>query len=497
MRLLSLIIAIYLFNSIIYAGEIKRVLNNNMTLKTNVLPNNVDNLSDAFSNGVFYGRIRMDSFRYDYKELDRDNYAFGLGGSLIYKSAPFLGLSTTIGFYYSDSPFSFLHMSNKDVGIIKSGKDTFSRKKVRDDGDWSIAVLAQLNLQYKYSNTTLKVGRQIFESFLTKSNDTKMIPNTFNGYTLVIKEIPKTTIRVAYFTAQKLRDHTTFHDVITFKDSSGDVWANNDDSAVHKGLSYVNFKMAGKNTNHELIITDISNVSVKNLKINLTYGIVPDVVSSITSELNYKIALPSNATITPGIRYMQQIDNGGGKIGGANLKGNFGLDKGVTINNLGYNGVHSLNSNIWMARLVLNKGPIKAKIAYSAVANESDIVAPWRGFPTGGYTRAMAQYNWYANTKTTDFEINYDFDKAGLISGFSSMVRYAMQNFDEAKQGAGIQADSNIMQIDLREHLTQNLYVKLRVGLVNAKRMSPNAGVNAGKDLNSYREYRFGLNYLF
>ena len=185
---------------------------------------------------------------------------------------------------------------------------------------------------------------------------------------------------------------------------------------------------------------------------------------------------------------MKQFDNGGGEVGGATLKGTLA---GSVGNSLGYKDASSLDSSIWMTRLVLKKGPLKAKVAYSAVEDAADIVAPWRGFPTGGYTRAMGQYNWYANTKTFDIEANYDFDKAGMIKGFSAMIRYAMQNFDALKQAAGVQADSNVIHMDFRENFKNGLYAKLRVGLVNA-----DARVGS-IDKDSYNEYRFELNYLF
>jgi len=468
----------------------KRELKNNMMEVYNVLPGTADNFTDAFANGVFYGRLRANAFRWDWKDDDfnNDNKAFGLGGSMIYKTAPLAGVSATAGLYYSNSPFPGLRVDNADVGDVKAGKDTFSRYNVKTTDDWSMATLAQAYLQYDISKTSFKIGRQIFESFLTKSNDTKMIPNTFNGLTVEMKEIPKTTIRGAYFNAQKLRDHTTFHDVITFKDSSGESWNNNDDSAVHKGLSYANFTAAGEDTDHALIIADIRNKSIENLQIDVTYGAVPDVVSSITGELNYKIGLPGGFSLTPGIRYMHQMDNGGGEIGGATLKGTLA---GVTGDALGYKDASSLDSSLAMARLVLEQGPLKVQAAYSAVGDEADIVAPWRGFPTGGYTRAMAQYNWYANTKTTAAEVFYDFGKAKIVPGFSAMARYAMQNFDEAKQAAGVQADSNILHIDLRQKIMAGLDAKLRVGLVSADERVD------GSDKDSYNEYRFEVNYLF
>ena len=41
----------------------KRQLKNNMMVVTNTTPGSVDNLSDMFKEGVFYGRLRMNSFR--------------------------------------------------------------------------------------------------------------------------------------------------------------------------------------------------------------------------------------------------------------------------------------------------------------------------------------------------------------------------------------------------------------------------------------------------
>lgn len=479
----------------------KRDIKDNMQEVYNVLPSSVDNLSDAFTNGMFYGRLRANYFKYDWKAPSsslKNNSELGIGGSLIYKTAPLKGISATAGFYYSDSPFEGTRVDTKtDLTYMKSGKDTISRYDAYNSGRYYMAVLGQAYVQYDVSKTSVKAGRQIFESLLTSSNDTKMIPNTFEGLTVETKELPKTTIRGAYFTAEKLRDHSTFHDVITYGDGSSNAvatWNGNDDSVAHKGLSYANFVAAGKSVNHQLIVADISNKSIDNLKIDVTYTAVPEVVSNLTGELNYKIALPGGYNLTPGVRYMQQIDNGGGKVGGASLNGNLATWTGstATYNTAkGYSTADSLNGSATMARLALDKGPLKAQIGYSTVADNADIIAPWRGFPTGGYTRVMAQYNWMANTKTSEAEVSYDFGKAKILKGFSATAKYAMQDFDEAKQAAGNQADSNVIEVDFRQQIAKGLDAKFRFGSANAKDRV------AGGNKDSYNEYRFEVNYLF
>lgn len=488
--------AICIFAAVLGSDEIKpkRVLQGNMNEVYNTLPSAANNINEAFANGMFYGRLRTNIFRYDWEApdntLNADNKAFGLGGSLIYKTAPLSGLSATAGFYYSSSPFDSLREDEVDIGFVKSGKDTFSRYAVSTNGNWHMAVLAQAYLQYDISKTSFKFGRHFFESALTGSNDTKMIPNAFEGFSFESSDLPKTIFKGAYLTAQKLKDHTTFHDVLTFKDSLGNIWNNNDDSAVHKGLSYENFITAGEDPDNELVIIAITNQSVSDLKLDLTYTAVPDIVSSVISEANYKIKLGDGFSLTPGFRYMRQIDDGGGEIGGASLSGALAIDK-TPIMLLGYKERYTLDGSVWMARLVLAKGALQVLAGYSDVADKADLIAPWKGFPTSGYTRAMAQTNWIANTKSTMGEVSYDFGKAQIIKGLKTMGRYVIQNFDESKQVAGAQADMSVIHVDLVKQLTPQLDARFRLGMVDADdRIS-------GTDKDSYSEYRFEINYLF
>jgi len=53
---------------------------------------------------------------------------------------------------------------------------------------------------------------------MTKSNDIKMIPNTFEGVTVHSEFIPKYNLKAAFLTKQKLRDHTHFHHVFAYDD---------------------------------------------------------------------------------------------------------------------------------------------------------------------------------------------------------------------------------------------------------------------------------------
>jgi len=482
----------------------KRKLKGNMVVEYNVLPGNVDNIRDMFGEGIFYGRLRSNTFYWDWdKETwdpntqkgNMDNKAWGLGGSLIYKSAVLNGISFTMGYYGSLNP-EFFREDKWDVGGVKAGKDTFSRYKVKNggdyDGSYGMGVLGEAYLEYNNGTFDLIGGRQLFESVFTASNDTKMVPNTFDGISISANVASKTTARAAWFGAQKLRDHEDAHDVITFKDASGDSWGNNDDAAVHKGLSYGNFVAAGEDVNHDMYLADLNTKAVQNLDLTLSALTVPGVVTDLVAEAHYRFNMDNGWAVRPGIRYFYQMDDGGGDV--AVDSAGLGLDMSGKVA-LGYdsdviNG-HSMDSSLFAGRVDIEMPNKKGyfRFGYSKVADEADIVAPWRGFPTGGFTRAMAQYNWAANTETFMARAHYQFN-----STWTASLRYAVQNFDDAK--TNVQPDSDVWHLDTWTNITKRLQMRMRVGIINADDNTITTGGGTKPDV-SYNEYRLEFNYLF
>ncbi|GIU01660.1 hypothetical protein TSL6_21660 [Sulfurovum sp. TSL6] len=466
----------------------KRKLKGNMVVEYNVLPGSVDNIRDMFGEGIFYGRLRSNTFYWDWDNEDygtggkqKDNKNWGVGGSLIYKSAVLDGFSFTMGYYGSLNPEIF-RMDDDEVGFAKAGKDTFSRHKVDTTGAYGMHVLGQAYLEYNNGTVDVKAGRQLFESVFTASNDTKMIPNTFDGVSVSAKVAPKTTARVAWFAKQKLRDHENAHDVVTFKNVDGESWDNNDDAGVHKGLSYANFTdpAINEDPNHDMFLGDIKTKAIDNLDFTLSALTVPGVVTDVVGEAHYRFNLDNGWAVRPGVRYFHQMDDGGGEVAGyTNLTGKVatGYDAGVAT---------SLDSSLFCGRVDLEMPNKKGffRLGYSKVADEADIVAPWRGFPTGGFTRAMAQYNWYANTETFMARAVYKFN-----STWKASLRYAIQDFDDAK--TTIQPDSNVWHLDTWTNITKRLQMRTRIGLVDADVGS------TGKTDTSYNEYRLEFNYLF
>ncbi len=456
------------------------------TLKTNaqevyyVSPASVETVSEMFSEGEYYGRLRSNTFYNTFKNEDdshADHLISGLGGSLILKSATLNNFDFGAGLYFSQG---FFDIKDDNVGNLKEGKDVISRFDYVNDDESYMAVLGQAYLRYSgIEKSELIVGRQLVETFYTKSNDTKMIPNTFDGLVVSTKIVPETKIKLAYLYEQKLRDHTSSHSVLMYGDANSTSslkpnWSENDDSAMHKGLTYTALKVAGKPTDAPLIVGDFKNSTIKNLKLDTSFYVVPELLSQIMLEGNYRVEF-DGFSITPGLRYIKQFDNGAGKVGGAAYSGD----------TTGYKDADSLEAQMIAARVVTKIKNYKISLGYTNILNEADLITPWRGFPTAGYTRSMARYNWKANTQSYRLELVRNGNKKGIYKDVFIQTSILYTNADEDKGNK----DEMYYYIGFVQNIPSmvDLQWRLRLGYVDY------IDDNTFNDIDA----RFEVNYLF
>lgn len=446
-------------------------------------PMRVDTLVEMFDQGIFYNRLRMNSFAYAWNESlaskRKDHAIAGLGGSIIYRSAYLHGVSFGLSLYTSQALGT---LEDELSSLYKGGKDTFSRYNIYKNKHATLINLAEAYIEYDVSKTSLKVGRQIFESLLTKSNDSKMIPNTFEGLTLESKIIANTSFKLAYLRKQKLRDHNNFHRLLAYGDAEDDPYAKykeNDDSAMHRGLTVSKLDALG--IEDRLWIAEVKNRSIQDLTLRGNYTALPQLLSSAMIQVDYRVDI-YDWSLVPALRYMQQFDNGAGAIAGANHLSLFD----------GYSNAQSLDAQMIAGRIDMLRDRLKLRLGYTNISDKGDFITPWRGFPTGGFTRAMSQYNWYANTKSYMFQVDYTCKK---IKNLKFISRFVSQDFDDNK--IGVQADSNLFSFDILKILEdKKLYIKTRYAhVVGDNNTLTSYGL---KKLDpSYDEFRFEINYLF
>ena len=443
----------------------------------------VEDFSSLFTEGNLYGRLRNNSFYFAYNSPDNGHETHlvsGVGASIVYKSASLSGFSFHTGLYVSHTFFDEEKLDA--ISHLKPAKDTLSRYKFVNGGSRSLYVIGQANLNYQYSTTNFTLGRQFVETFYTKSNDTKMVPNTFDGLVVSSKEIKDSKLTLAYLAKQKLRDHENSHSVLMYGDASSAVgvnrpeWTQNDDSTMHKGLTYTALKAAGKSTDAPLIILEAQNKSIKNLKINFSSYMVPELLAQTMGELNYKINFDGFSVI-PAFRYIQQFDNGAGAVGGAS----------ITTNTTGYKSLNSLDARMIAARVVTKISDYKINLGYTNILDEADLVTPWRGFPTAGYTRSMGMYNWRANTKSYRLELVKGANKSGVYKTPFIQTSVLYIDEDENKNNT----DSMFYYVGLIQNIPAmaELQYKVRFGYRDF--------IHDSANISSYIDSRLELNYLF
>jgi hypothetical protein len=199
-------------------------------------------------------------------------------------------------------------------------------------------------------------------------------------------------------------------------------------------------------------------------------------------ELNYKIAF-NGFSVTPGIRYIQQFDNGAGNVGGASLKGNVNI-----FSPGGYKDPNSLNAQMIAARVVTKIDDYKINLAYTDILDKADLVTPWRGFPTAGYTRSMGIYNWRANTKSYRLEIVKGANSKGIYTKPFIQASILYVDTDEKKS---ILEDSIYYYIGLVQNIPsmQELQYRVRLGYRDF--------IGDASSVSNYTDARIELNYLF
>lgn len=482
-------------------------------------PIEVDSLVELFSEGKFYGRLRSNTFHFWWNAPDESHdktLVTGIGGSVVYQSAIYSGFGFGAGLYYSHGFFN----EGEDPALgFKAGKDAFSRYSFLKTGNKNMAVLGQAYLRYDWWNaTSVILGRQLVESFYTKSNDTKMIPNTFDGLVFKTEDIPDSSLQLAYLQRQKLRDHVEAHAVLMRGDCASDgcydslsdpdeikkqkiiaSLSENDDSAMHKGLTYTNLKAAGKPTDAPLITGDFhSSLIGYSLDFDASFYVVPELISQVMTELNYEMNI-GDVRIIPGVRYIKQFDNGAGEVGGASLSGDLNATNQRT-----YNDYSSLESQMVAARLVFKYDKYKLNLAYSYILDEADLVTPWRGFPTSGYTRSMARYNWKANTKSYRAEFVRCTSTDGIYNDIYVQASVMYQNNDETKNKLNLLHDDSLYYyLGLMQNIPEldNMQWRFRIGYQQYLNTDPSKADLEGiefndTDLNNL-DTRFEINYFF
>jgi hypothetical protein len=146
-----------------------------------------DDLATMFIDGKVSGQVRAFYLNRDYSPgVDRDG--LGLGGYLKYETAALEGFSLGTAVYTTNK-------LDKKSGVTAENDTTLFGRNGENK-----TYLGEAYLQYKYSNTIFKAGRQKLDTPLAGPDDTRMLPNLFEAYVLSNTDLKDTTLIAAHVT---------------------------------------------------------------------------------------------------------------------------------------------------------------------------------------------------------------------------------------------------------------------------------------------------------
>ncbi len=402
-----------------------------LILGTAVFATAADDLASAFKEGKFDGRIRTQYFLTDWDMHDDTNKdatatGFAIGGSLLYKTAPLYGLSVGAGLYTTQNPGGW---TSEDDGRnmttpTKFNATTSNDLFLREGGGATplsgtnpttlvpygegYAVLAQTYLQYNIAKTKATAGRFLVSNPWITPNDTKMIPIAIEGFNIKSNDLANTTIQIDYADKIKERGMTHFGNMADTGDTPDAI------KAYYK-TTYSNAGTHGDAP--DVVIAGVTNKSIDNLELQGWVMHWPDLVDQGLIEANYAIEA-GDAIITLGGRYIQQNDKGAGAI--------------IKPQSNNGDSDQNIDSHLWAVRAVTNYGPVKFLLSMSHTDDGADMIAPWRGFLTQGYTRSMTQTDWNADTEAYKVQLDYDFNQ--IIAGLSAFISYSSYDRNPIKK---------------------------------------------------------------
>ena len=138
-----------------------------------------DTLEDAIGNSKFDGNIRVGYQNHKTQGEIKNEVATGV--RLHVETASYFGVQVGATLFSS----------------FGNGEEGFEGVPFFDENNNDYAIIGEAYLKGTFSNTTFILGRQTIDTPFADSDDIGMVPNTFEAYTLINKDIKDTTIFIS------------------------------------------------------------------------------------------------------------------------------------------------------------------------------------------------------------------------------------------------------------------------------------------------------------
>src|SRR5262245_45248208 len=226
-------------------------------------------------------RLHLRSFYFNrLNSNDAQNEAWAFGGWLAYRSGWLLDTLALGAVGYTSQPL----YAPQDAGGTNLLRPTPGNPQD------SILVVGQAYAQLRYKEYALLTGyRQLVDEGYLNPQDSRMVPNTFEGV-LIKGTIDPIAYDVGYLSAIKLRQENSFHNMAEAAGVGGDI-------------------------NRGLVLTRLSSEPLSGLSLYGANYLVPDVFNTAYGYAEYTHNLSSDLSFKTGLQYTDQRSVGSAFLG--------------------------------------------------------------------------------------------------------------------------------------------------------------------------------------
>lgn len=396
-----------------------------------------DNISDIFEKGKISGEIRSFYIDRTYTGiLENNRNSLAIGGNLGFETYSMYGVTLGVRFYTTNA----INIHDEDKSSANYDPSLFG------DNFKSYSMIGEAYLNYKISNTNVKIGRQKINTPLLAADDARMLPNLFEGVVVTNKDIPDTTI---------IASHITKESVGSFGNVYGALGsASAEQLALQSGYG-IGYKRGTNGTFVDLGVvalgdgTDTDGVSsiamiyngIAGLKLQAWNYYAYDILNAIYLQGDYKFNISDGVSLSTSAQYINQSDIGDALAG-------------------------EVDSQYMALKLGANIGNLSGYVAYSttdfnnnAQAN-GGIITPWGGIPA--FTQGMVtRHMFFADTETTKVALTYNIKEFGIkASAYYASFDIGVNN--TYKNGTEWTAEESGFDIQYTPKSIKNLKLRLR-----------------------------------
>ncbi len=417
--------------------------------------NAAEDLSSMFTEGKVSGQIRSFYIDRDYMgAVETHRSATAIGGHLKFETADFHGLSVGAAFYTTNKVLDGLELDTFDPTLFGTGGDSY-------------AMLGELYLQYTFGNTILKVGRQKLDTPMAGSDDARMLPNLFEAYVAINKDIPDTTLIAAHVTKFAPGTFANAYNGGVLGATAG-YTAIPGNTAIHQGeFTDMGQWAVGQNTEGVSVLS-ATYTGVENLKLQLWDYYAWDILNAVygQADFSWNCLLTDKVKPYAALQFIKEDDVG----------------DSLTVGNV--------DAFYWGAKVGAKFGGANVYVAYSE--NDSDsssfangaLISPWGGMPA--FTQGMVtRHQFLAGTDAWKVAGSYNWKDLGV--NLSTTLYYA--EFDvpnDTGYGTSRTAKEPGFDVIYYPEFVKNLQLRFRGNFPNE--FSNNL---------DWDEYRFIVNYNF